>query len=90
MFMDGPPGKGLSRVKIIDFGCARRFNPNEKMTGMYGSAHYMAPEMQTIEYTSKVDVFSVGAILYLMAALKQPFQGATEIEILHKINYYLP
>lgn len=45
MFMDGPPGEGVARLKIIDFGTARYFWKGERMTGIYGSANYVAPEM---------------------------------------------
>lgn len=82
MFMGGPPGKGLARVKIIDFGCARYFNKNEKMRGIYGTSNYVAPEMMLGNYDCKVDIFSVGVLLHAMMTLKLPFNGRTDHEIL--------
>ena len=38
-----------------------------------GTAPYMAPEMILGEYDEKVDVFSVGAILYQLMTGKHPF-----------------
>ena len=85
LFYDGPPGKGCSRIKIIDFGCARYFGKNETMKGIFGSANYVAPEMISGNYDCKVDVFSAGIIFYAMMTLKLPHDGSNNAQILDKI-----
>lgn len=73
MFIDGPPGKGVARIKIIDFGLATKFDPKERMRDVCGTPNYLAPEMIAGDYNCKVDVFSVGVILYTMLSLRLPF-----------------
>lgn len=85
--MDGPPGEGIARLKIIDFGTARYFRKGERLTGIYGSSYYVAPEMiSESDYDQKVDVFSVGVILHLMMTQKMPFTGPTDEIILKKVK----
>jgi serine/threonine protein kinase len=51
-----------------------------------GSPNYMAPEMFTKKgYDEKVDVWSVGIILFFMTQLEFPFDGHSDIEVMHKI-----
>ena len=73
MFIDGPPGKAVARIKIIDFGLATKFDPDENMIDICGTSNYLAPEMIAGDYNCKVDVFSVGVIFYTMLALRLPF-----------------
>jgi serine/threonine protein kinase len=56
------------KIKIIDFGMAGLFAPgSEDMTGCGGSVGYIAPEVYTGRpYTSKIDEFAVGVILYVL------------------------
>lgn len=75
MFIGGPPGKGVARVKLIDFGCARRFDPHKLMDDIYGSPNYIAPEMLKGQYDCKVDVFGAGVIFYLMLTMRLPFNA---------------
>lgn len=86
MFMGGAPGKGQARVKIVDFGCARRFKPFEKMSDVYGSSNFVAPEMLKGEYDCKVDVFSTGVLLFSMLFQRLPFDGENDKIILEKIK----
>lgn len=62
-----------SNVKLFDFGMARKVeecDPEE----ICGSPRYMAPEvMRKKGYTTAVDVYSFGVILYEMCSLKHPF-----------------
>lgn len=38
-----------NRIKLIDFGFARLFDPNNKLQVMFGSAEYSAPEVVTFD-----------------------------------------
>jgi calcium/calmodulin-dependent protein kinase I len=53
-------------VKLIDFGLATILEPNFPETMACGSPGYLAPEIYKREgYDTKVDVFSLGVILYV-------------------------
>jgi calcium-dependent protein kinase len=45
-------------VKIIDFGMATKFNPDEKLSNINGTPYYLAPEVLRREYSSKADIWS--------------------------------
>lgn len=45
-------------VKIIDFGMATKFDPDEKLSSIHGSPYYIAPEVLMGSYDSKADVWS--------------------------------
>ena len=51
------------------------------MDQVYGAAYYTAPEVFEDYYDEKVDVWSVGVIMYTMLAGFPPFVGETELEI---------
>lgn len=38
-----------NRIKLIDFGFARLYDPNNKLQVMFGSAEYSAPEVVTFD-----------------------------------------
>ena len=70
-------------VKITDFGLARQKNPfNSFMKTSVGTISYSCPEIVKNEaYTDKADIWSLGCILYHMAALKTPFQGSNALVV---------
>ena len=52
-------------VKLIDFGLAT-FNIKNDIIQICGTPGYIAPEiLKEIEYDDRVDIFSLGAVLYL-------------------------
>lgn len=68
-------GHGFSTVKLADFGLARIVG-DELMTTACGTPAYMAPEiLMGLPYTSAVDYWSVGVILFLLLSGKLPFEG---------------
>jgi serine/threonine-protein kinase len=74
-----------NRVKILDFGVARRAwssNPNdatksmETMTATGGTPAYMAPEVLLQRPDDgRSDIFSLGLVFYEMLGGEQPFQS---------------
>jgi formylglycine-generating enzyme required for sulfatase activity/serine/threonine protein kinase len=78
------------RVKILDFGLARPTNEETHLTqeGMIlGSPAYMSPEQargQTID--ERVDLFSLGCVLYRLCAGKLPFTGKDAMSMLLAIT----
>lgn len=95
------------RAKVLDFGLAKR-NPAETISGrtqsvyseserkaIAGTLHYMAPEVLRGDTPdSRCDIWSLGVVLYEMAAGRRPFSGKTSYElsaaILHQSAPLLP
>jgi serine/threonine protein kinase len=74
-------------IKIADFGLATLVKPGEKLTLPWGSPGYVAYELlkePSPGYDTKADIFSVGAILYLLLTGKSAFRGANQEIILEK------
>lgn len=72
-------------IKLIDFGLSRKYNSNEKMHTILGTPYYVAPEVLKGDYDEKCDVWSIGAITYIMLSGEPPFLGKTNNEIFKKI-----
>ncbi|OHS99763.1 hypothetical protein TRFO_33724 [Tritrichomonas foetus] len=61
-------------LKIADFGFARFLRPCDLATTVCGSPVYMAPEIQFgSQYSSNVDMWSLGIILFELITKKTPF-----------------
>lgn len=75
----------VGRLKIFDFGLARRLDPNEKteeglyyLTGNTGSLRYMAPEVALGEpYDQRVDSYSFAILFWQICSLQTPYAGFT-------------
>ena len=87
------------RIKLLDFGIARRKADVALTTtqasstvdwapesGLAGTLAYMAPEQLRRESPDeRADLFSLGVILYEMLAAKRPFGGTTVPELIAQI-----
>ncbi len=89
------------RVKILDFGLAKLTHPEisgSQFTSadtvthqtepgeVLGTIVYMSPEQvrgMKVDYRS--DIFAFGSILYEMLSGKRPFQGESNVEVMHAI-----
>lgn len=72
-------------LKFIDFGLAKRQDHTKKLQSIAGTPSYMAPEMLNGEkYTSKVDTWAMGVLLYTFMSGYLPFQGSRS-ELFDKI-----
>ncbi|KAL0926206.1 hypothetical protein M5K25_002417 [Dendrobium thyrsiflorum] len=70
-------------LKIADFGLSRVVHPGEFADAVCGSPLYMAPEvMQFQKYDNKVDMWSVGAILFELLNGYPPFRGENNVQLL--------
>ena len=80
-------------IKLIDFGFATYCKDGETMNEQLGTPQYAAPEIfEQKPYTNKVDMWSVGVVLYNMIKGTQPFSNKdidnVKEQVLHKdIDY---
>merc|ERR1712137_138599 len=72
-------------LKIIDFGFAIKFEPEQFLKTKVGSAYYIAPQVLTGQYTAACDLWSAGVVLYVMLCGSPPFRGPTEPIILSRV-----
>ncbi len=87
------------RVKVLDFGVARRFSLGDAEEGaptvdtisggLSGTPAYMAPEvLMQKPYDGRADLFSLGLVYYEMLGGQQPFEtdsiAGTLASVLHK------
>lgn len=69
-------------VKIVDFGFASEMTP-KNLQVFCGSPGYVAPEiLHKQPYTSKVDVYGVGIVLFIILSGNSPFFARTAEETL--------
>lgn len=77
----------LPVLKLADFGFARVLPTASMAETLCGSPLYMAPEILNYEkYDAKVDLWSIGAVVYEMAVGKPPFSATNYIELSRKIE----
>ncbi|KAG2261940.1 hypothetical protein Bca52824_069019 [Brassica carinata] len=74
-------------IKIADLGLAREINSSPPYTEYVSTRWYRAPEvlLRSYVYTSKVDMWAMGAILAELLSLRPLFPGASEADEIYKI-----
>ena len=83
------------QIKVLDFGMARSFSPDDP-TGPndgstipgrpIGTVNYMAPErIMQLPLDARCDLFSLGVVIYEMATGRLPFAGASPSETVTNI-----
>lgn len=85
----------LGVVKLTDFGFSNQFVPGKQLDTFCGSLAYSAPEilLGTKYDAPKVDIWSLGVILFMLVCGRLPFDEANDSETLTKImdcEYQLP
>ena len=77
-------------VKLTDFGVAQVFASNRLTAtgGIIGTAEYMSPEQaQGKRAIKQSDIYSLGAVMYVMLTGRPPFSGKTTVELIQKHRY---
>ncbi|CAD8097715.1 unnamed protein product [Paramecium sonneborni] len=78
------------QIKLIDFGVSKRFKYKDTFTEMWtatGTILYQAPEVFLGGgYDEKVDIWSIGIILYYMLCSTLPFYAQTISETIEQIT----
>ena len=74
-------------VKLCDFGTTTSCNIGlgQRLTEIFGSPYYIAPEVLKGEYAFKCDIWSIGAIMHTMLMRRVPFDGKQDQDIINAI-----
>ncbi|KAL7589679.1 hypothetical protein Lser_V15G40459 [Lactuca serriola] len=77
--------KAFSPLKTIDFGLSVFFKRGETFVDVVGSPYYVALEILLKNYGPEADIWSAGAILYILLCGVPPFWGESENQIFEEI-----
>jgi len=73
-------------VQLIDFGLSKKYvRQSELYRERGGTLYTMSPEALDGVYTTKLDVWSVGVVAYLLISGDRPFRGKTPQEMVTNI-----
>ncbi|XP_055343188.1 myosin light chain kinase, smooth muscle-like [Paramacrobiotus metropolitanus] len=76
-----------NRIKLIDFGLARKYDPKTNVKVMFGTPEFVAPEVVNFEPISfATDMWSVGVICYILLSGLSPFMGDNDAETLSNVT----
>ncbi|XP_037087779.1 myosin light chain kinase, smooth muscle-like [Pollicipes pollicipes] len=76
-----------NRIKIIDFGLARRYDPTKKLQVLFGTPEFVAPEVVNFDAIGyPTDMWSVGVIAYVLVSGLSPFMGDTDCETMANVT----
>ncbi|MGE0760491.1 MAG: protein kinase [Pirellulaceae bacterium] len=84
------------RVKITDFGLAKRQNADSQLTGagvILGTPSYMPPEQAAPPPEGvgpAADVYALGAILYELLTCRPPFRAENPLETIRQVLHEEP
>lgn len=99
LFLEPLPSRTSSndpsfRVRILDFGVARRAGIQSNLTAvgaLVGTPAYMAPEQARGEpVDARSDLFSLGCVLYELTTGRRPFPGRDALTVLANLATVTP
>mmetsp|Transcript_106487 Transcript_106487/g.168146 ORF Transcript_106487/g.168146 Transcript_106487/m.168146 type:complete len:504 (+) Transcript_106487:64-1575(+) len=73
-------------LKVIDFGLACKFAPDEVLKTKAGTPYYVAPQVLAGKYDQSSDLWSLGVIMYVVLCGYPPFYGETDADVLAKVR----
>lgn len=78
--------EGSLKIKVADFGSSCFIDPQKHLSGCFGSAYYVAPEVLMDEYNEKCDIWSLGVIMFILLTGQPPYPGKDSKAILQMIR----
>lgn len=76
-----------NRIKLIDFGLARKLEPRKKLQVLFGTPEFVAPEVVNFEQIGYgTDMWSVGVICYVLLSGLSPFMGDTDVQTMANVT----
>uniref|UniRef100_A0A671M6M8 Myosin light chain kinase, smooth muscle n=1 Tax=Sinocyclocheilus anshuiensis TaxID=1608454 RepID=A0A671M6M8_9TELE len=76
-----------SKIKLIDFGLARRLEDSGSLKVLFGTPEFVAPEVINYEAISyPTDMWSIGVICYILVSGLSPFMGDNDNETLANVT----
>ncbi|XP_030642366.1 myosin light chain kinase, smooth muscle [Chanos chanos] len=76
-----------SRIKLIDFGLARRLENSGSLKVLFGTPEFVAPEVINYEAIGyPTDMWSIGVICYILVSGLSPFMGDNDSETLSNVT----
>lgn len=76
-----------NRIKLIDFGLARKLDADEPLRVMFGTPDFAAPEVLSYDIVSlATDMWSVGVICYVLLSGMSPFMGDNDMETMANVT----
>ncbi|KAB7500486.1 Myosin light chain kinase, smooth muscle, partial [Armadillidium nasatum] len=77
-----------NRIKICDFGLARKYDPRKKLQVLFGTPEFVAPEVVNFEPISfGTDMWSIGVICYVLLSGLSPFMGHNYVETMTNVTH---
>jgi len=74
-------------IKIIDFGLARKFDPNQSTKVLLGTPEFVSPEVINFDSIGfPTDMWSLGVICYILLSGLSPFAGDCDSETYSNIT----
>uniref|UniRef100_A0A8P4KJ72 Myosin light chain kinase, smooth muscle n=1 Tax=Dicentrarchus labrax TaxID=13489 RepID=A0A8P4KJ72_DICLA len=75
------------KIKLIDFGLARRLESAGTLKVLFGTPEFVAPEVINYEAISyPTDMWSIGVICYILLSGLSPFMGDNDNETLSNVT----
>ena len=76
----------FSELKLADFGAAADFSRTKEFRDLEGTPWYLAPDVLMGKYDERVDIWSLGVLLYIMLSGYPPFRGEETRDIFAAIR----
>uniref|UniRef100_A0A4W3HZ23 Myosin light chain kinase, smooth muscle n=1 Tax=Callorhinchus milii TaxID=7868 RepID=A0A4W3HZ23_CALMI len=76
-----------ARIKLIDFGLARKLESTSSLKVLFGTPEFVAPEVINYEPIGyPTDMWSIGVICYILVSGLSPFMGDNDNETLANVT----
>ena len=75
------------KIKIIDFGTAKKLDAEKPEKAMCGTAEFLAPEIVNYDdISTQTDMWAVGVICYILLSGYSPFLGDNDGQTFNNIS----